>query len=1335
MFGGKKKGRSKRGGGRSTRSAEGNYNTAPPSPIGIQHANSMPPQQITYSPSNNGGGGGGGYYTSDDEDSTYYGTGSVASYSVTGSKNKKKGLGASIFRRGGRGGTNGSVASMPNYPAGGPGGGPGQQQQQQQQRSFTPGYAFSQFGSRNADGQNDKNARVQVLPDDAYPDTYWTHDEMRLEMNKKSLLYHDMRNAAVKSKEVGQIRLEILQCFGLPTSSVIRPDAAAYAIAVCGSAAFKTDVMPPVSNPMWLSKMRRACTLGVMSPYQSLFVGIFDAGANPLGGTKAEDFIGRIAIDIARLRPGCTYDVTLPLRQSAHVYSRQRQGAVRVRFHLNYTNERQAVLSYVPHTMEQIKQLQAHSNVPNTSEAVHCLDDQAFRNVALTVHGTHMPGKFSMTLLRSTVREIDFTRIHIFRYMRRQQWYNLRFYVYPTISTFVFLAWMHAVWFGTVRYVPGHIVLFFLLHLYKNYAYYAMDSPLQNGFPAATVEELYAAVAKGGGGKGKKSAKKSSAKACIEPLTAEQDPTYAARVDTLQKTDTVEAMRAPAGLLMLTDEATNTDLPGLNGGRGKPIDLTEIGDSMRKSLPVTPYQHRFTTYKNCFTGKRAVDFLVTNNFAYSREEAVVIGRRLAKETKLFEHVSRRHDFQDENYFFYFLDNDYQRYKIKSCHEPRGKKILDFLGFYPQRQSGGMTNILEAREHMEFPFAKGTDHPRFTVKDSLAVRNVEAKKLMKDEEEAKEVVDCVEFGVAPTKVDDGLDDETEHDSQYGGSAGGRKSSMDMTGAGSVGRQSMDTSGTGGMGGAAGMMTEKVTRTVRRASLVAATAATSATSAVTNTATAAAQLGTSAVKTATSSALAMTETLGHAAGLTAAKEKVDPNQQMEFGDPEELYEKLRKKNNPTMDNVLELTRRANEDDPYAYDSDDDVDSVHRKRGKRKGIVISEKKLKPPPNQDFSNKTNNFDKQFSKVCRQARHKVHGMFFHAFDDHVYKVNTNLFSTKPDDDQAIREKILNSKKKKRFMNRRQSNDADREEIERIKRTQLTPYNARKDEYDKILYINKYSHVNPWINRVAVIVQPIVEIAQVGLLFIRALFNVFTWQDPFLSFWIAAVGPVVVFALYIAPYRIILAIVGVTLFGPQNYALRLYRESRPGYKPPDFDTIVKSKRPEKEESYDDAVFFSSEAPGNQQIRFKNVEPKQVKQLVVPNNVLKYNRCYDWPPEPEYCRVYASPPPRNLGASRGGLMYSASADEEDSDYDTSTGDAYMYDASNPKPKKKKKKKKGMKKIVHQVKKGTGKTLNATMGVGESMYNMTTDTAGNLVNAGTNVSKKVVKGTAKKAAKGT
>ena len=74
--------------------------------------------------------------------------------------------------------------------------------------------------------------------------------------------------------------------------------------------------------------------------------------------------------------------------------------------------------------------------------------------------------------------------------------------------------------------------------------------------------------------------------------------------------------------------------------------------SMRKSLRVQSHKYRLKTYKNCFLGNEAVDFLVQFGFAYSRQEAVYLGRRLAKETRLFEHVARKHDFEDRDYYYY-----------------------------------------------------------------------------------------------------------------------------------------------------------------------------------------------------------------------------------------------------------------------------------------------------------------------------------------------------------------------------------------------------------------------------------------------------------------------------------------------------------------------------------------------------------------------------------------------------------------------------------------------------------------------------------------------------------
>jgi hypothetical protein len=600
------------------------------------------------------------------------------------------------------------------------------------------------------------------------------------------------------------------------------------------------------------------------------------------------------------------------------------------------------------------------------------------------------------------------------------------------------------------------------------------------------------------------------------------------------------------------------------------------------------------------------------------------------------------------------------------------------------------------------------------------KSPEAKKIQKEQQEAAELTEAAEFGVLANKeaaapTAENWDDSDSHDADI--QMPHRRTSAD----GSDRRGSTE----GGMLGAAVGAT---TRTVRRASLLATTtvntAVNTAVSTAQTTVNTASTMATSAVHLATNLPNNLVNTLATPRG------QVPVEQALQVGDPEEIYDKLRSKKNPTLDYLLERQRQANEYDPYAYDSDDDVEDVQKI--KRKGVIIEEKRLKKPPNQDFSRKAGKGDKIFSKTLEEARHKVHAMLYHMFNDHVYKIDKNLFPTVVKKD-ANKDELAAQKKKKGLFNRRNSGDDDKDEAERRKKALMSPYDQKKDELDKILAINKYSNSNPWINRVAVVIQPIVEMAQAPLLLCRALFNLFTWQDPMLTFWVTFLCPGLALALYLVPYRILFGLLGLYYLGPQNYAIRLYNESRPGYQPPDFDKIVKKKKPAKDENYHELQFFSSEAPGNQVIRFKNVDPAQVKQVVVPTNVLKYNRFYDWPPEPEYARAYASAPPRSQHVGRVGGAIS----DDDSDISGFESDAYYYDAATPRPKKKRKKKKqGLKKVAHTLKKGTQAGFDATMQATGAIY--TTTGMQNVVDVATRTSTGAIKGTAKlskKAVKGT
>jgi Domain found in Dishevelled, Egl-10, and Pleckstrin (DEP)/Indoleamine 2,3-dioxygenase len=64
-------------------------------------------------------------------------------------------------------------------------------------------------------------------------------------------------------------------------------------------------------------------------------------------------------------------------------------------------------------------------------------------------------------------------------------------------------------------------------------------------------------------------------------------------------------------------------------------------------------RYRVKIYPDCFIGSQAVDVLVDNGLAETREEAVRVGRRINQQFKLFNHVTNDHPLMDKNLFFRF----------------------------------------------------------------------------------------------------------------------------------------------------------------------------------------------------------------------------------------------------------------------------------------------------------------------------------------------------------------------------------------------------------------------------------------------------------------------------------------------------------------------------------------------------------------------------------------------------------------------------------------------------------------------------------------------------------
>ena len=68
-------------------------------------------------------------------------------------------------------------------------------------------------------------------------------------------------------------------------------------------------------------------------------------------------------------------------------------------------------------------------------------------------------------------------------------------------------------------------------------------------------------------------------------------------------------------------------------------ELDVLAGEFKKKVEIKDRSYHLKTYKQCFIGKEAVDFLVNEGHALTRDDAVALGRAL-QQSYLFEHVTR-----------------------------------------------------------------------------------------------------------------------------------------------------------------------------------------------------------------------------------------------------------------------------------------------------------------------------------------------------------------------------------------------------------------------------------------------------------------------------------------------------------------------------------------------------------------------------------------------------------------------------------------------------------------------------------------------------------------------
>jgi len=277
---------------------------------------------------------------------------------------------------------------------------------------------------------------------------------------------------------IGAFRVEVLGCISLGRT---KPDVCVYV--VCGDSVFTTDVLTGYRSPMWPHNSKRAAVFPIHHAYAKVYVSVFDVRVRK--NSENDVFCGRVVLDVAALRPDTDYDVTLPLRYSSFIYDRKPRGVIRIRFGLHWFNERAAVVSY----LKSPKSMARGCPLVHGQPTIPCADPKTFRNLAVTVYGHDLPGKYSRDAFRATMREFNLYQQNV-RQMVKILVLDAVMYEKPLVSLYLFVAGMHCALSSSVQMVPPFFVGYLLILLVLNHQHFVQRTSYNLGYKPLTLLEI-----------------------------------------------------------------------------------------------------------------------------------------------------------------------------------------------------------------------------------------------------------------------------------------------------------------------------------------------------------------------------------------------------------------------------------------------------------------------------------------------------------------------------------------------------------------------------------------------------------------------------------------------------------------------------------------------------------------------------------------------------------------------------------------------------------------------------------------------------------------------------
>ena len=280
--------------------------------------------------------------------------------------------------------------------------------------------AASSLSSRSVKSFGPSSSSVwehRVKPARYYPNTWMTDAELMAEVVKPS---EQLVDTSARSglggpviEQLGLVQVELLAAFGLPKLDRIgKTDF--YANMIVGPNVFRTDTIDDNYSPVFLPKCKRGAIFPLFVPYEQLYVGGFDDDGDYL----TDDFAGRVQVDLSRLEPHKSYDVTLKMRESDTIYSRRPRGSIRLRI---------KIIDYSPPFKIYSSLLANFTSRPETARGIICNDKTSAKNMSLILWGTEIPGEYTPTLFKATLRESDLYEIN-FIYTVKKTLHQLRYY-------------------------------------------------------------------------------------------------------------------------------------------------------------------------------------------------------------------------------------------------------------------------------------------------------------------------------------------------------------------------------------------------------------------------------------------------------------------------------------------------------------------------------------------------------------------------------------------------------------------------------------------------------------------------------------------------------------------------------------------------------------------------------------------------------------------------------------------------------------------------------------------------------------------------------------------